>query len=69
MKHRFMFIKLMNGNIRDWSLIMGRRGYKTGGGGASKALPLRKWGGGAGQVLAMLKGGGGYNRFWVVLTR
>ena len=43
--------------IRDWSLILGRGGYKTGGGGACEVLPLRKRGG-AEKVLAMLKGGG-----------
>ena len=32
--------------IRDWSLITGRGGYKTGGGGAREVLPLRKGGGG-----------------------
>ena len=41
-------------DIRDWSLITGRGGYKTGGG-AHEVLPLRK--GGAEKVLAMLKGG------------
>ena len=40
--------------IRDWSLITGRGGYKTGGG-AREVLPLRK--GGAEKVLAILKGG------------
>ena len=40
--------------VRDWSLITGRGGYKTGGG-AREVLPLRK--GGAQKVLAMLKGG------------
>ena len=46
---------------RNWSLIMGRGGgYKTGGGGACKDLPLRK--GWAEKVLAMLKGG--HNKFW-----
>ena len=40
--------------IRDWSLITGRGGYKTGVG-AREVLPLRK--GGAEKVLAMLKGG------------
>ena len=43
--------------VRDWSLIMGRGGYKTGGGGAHEVLPLRK--GGAEKVLAKLKAGGG----------
>ena len=34
--------------VRDWSLIMGRGGYKMGGGGggAREVLPLRKGGGG-----------------------
>ena len=41
--------------VRDWSLITGRGGYNTGGGGAREVLPLRK--GGAEKVLAMLKGG------------
>ena len=43
-------------HVRDWSIIMGRGGYKTGGG-ACEVLPLRK-GGGAQKVLAMLRGGG-----------
>ena len=47
-------------NIRDWSLITGRGGYKMGGGGAREVLPLRK--GGAEKVLAMLKGG--HKKFW-----
>ena len=46
-------------HIRDWSLITGRGGYKTGGG-AREVLPLRK--GGAEKVLAMLKGG--HKKFW-----
>ena len=46
-------------NIRDWSLISGRGGYKTGGG-AREVLPLRK--GGEEKVLAMLKGG--HKKFW-----
>ena len=48
--------------LRDWSLIIGRGwgGYKTGGGGASEVLPLRKVG--AEQVLAMLKAG--HKTFW-----
>ena len=29
----------------DWSLITGRGGYKTAGGGASEVLPLQKRGG------------------------
>ena len=41
--------------LRDWSLITGRGGYKTGGGGAHEVLPLGK--GGTEKVLAMLKGG------------
>ena len=45
--------------FRDWSLITGRGGYKTGGG-AREVLPLRK--GGAQKVLAMLKGG--HKKFW-----
>ena len=40
--------------VRDWSLITGRGGYKTGGG-ACEVLSLRK--GGVEKVLAMLKGG------------
>ena len=46
--------------LRDWSLITGKGGYKTGGG-AREVLPLRK-GGGAEKVLAMLKGG--HKKFW-----
>ena len=46
--------------VRDWSLITGRGGYKTGGGGACEVLPLQK--GGAEKVLAMLKGG--HVKFW-----
>ena len=42
-------------SVRDWSLITGRGGYKTGGGGAREVLPIRK--GWADKVLAMLKGG------------
>ena len=45
--------------VREWSLITGRGGYKTGGGGR-EVLPLRK--GGAEKVLAMLKGG--HKKFW-----
>ena len=30
--------------LRDWSLITGRGGYETGGGGAHEVLPLRKGG-------------------------
>ena len=33
-------------SLREWSLIMERRGYKTEGGGGSEILPLRKGGGG-----------------------
>ena len=48
--------------FRDWSLITGRGGYKTGGG-AREVLPYEKGGGGvAEKVLAMLKGG--HNKFW-----
>ena len=32
--------------LRDWSLIMGRGGYKTGGGGRMKFYPYKKGGGG-----------------------
>ena len=46
-------------DVRDWSLITGRGGHKTGGG-AREVLPLRK--GGAEKVLAMLKGG--HKMFW-----
>ena len=43
--------------FKEWSLIMGRGGYKTGGGGGQvKFYPYEK--GGAEKVLAMLK-------FWV----
>ena len=51
--------KLLIG-IREWSLITGRGGYKTGGGGAREVLPLPK--GGAEKVLAILKGG--HKKFW-----
>ena len=51
----------MLGHFRDWSLITGRGGYKTGGGGAREVLPLQK-GGGAEKVLATLKGG--HKKFW-----
>ena len=44
---------------RDWSLITGRGGYKTGGG-AREVFPYEK--GGAEKVLAMLKGG--HKKFW-----
>ena len=40
--------------VRDWSLITGRGGYKTGGR-AREVLPIRK-GGVAEKVLAMLNG-------------
>ena len=43
-------------NLRDWSLITRRGGYKTGGGGHVKFYPYNK-GGGAEKVLAMLNGG------------
>ena len=47
--------------FRDWSLITGRGGYKTGGGGgAREVLPLRK--GGMDKVLAILKGG--HKKLW-----
>ena len=58
MKHRFMFIRLMNGNIRDWSLIMGRRGYKTGGGGQVKLYPYENGGGGGRTSFSHAEGGG-----------
>ena len=51
-----------HGKTRDWVLITGRGGYKTGGGGASEVLTLRKGGGGAEKVLAKLKGG--HNKCW-----
>ena len=47
--------------LRDWSLIMGRGGYKTGGGHV-KFYPYKKGGGGAEKVLAMLKWG--HNKFY-----
>ena len=48
-------------NVRDWSLITGRGGYKTGGGGGHvKFYPYEK--GGAEKVLSMLKGG--HKKFW-----
>ena len=47
--------------IRNWSLITGRGGYKTGEGGRQvKFYPYEK--GGTEKVLAMLKGGG--KKFW-----
>ena len=48
--------------LREWSLIMGRGGYKWGGrgGGQVKFYPYKN-GGGAEKVAAMLKGG--YKRF------
>ena len=52
--------------IRDWSLITGRGGYKTGEG-ACEILPLRK--GGHKEVLAMVKGGGRQTSFGVVFTQ
>ena len=48
--------------VRDWSLITGRRGAikrDRGGGGARTVLALQKERGGTGKGLAMLKGGGG----------
>ena len=50
----------IQGELRDWSLITGSGGYKTGegGGGHVKFYPYEKRGGGAEKVLAMLKGGG-----------
>ena len=54
-----MALLLKEEKLRDWSLITGRGGYKTGGG-AREVLPLRK--GLAEKVLAMLKGG--HNKFW-----
>ena len=41
--------------LGEWSLITGRGGYKTGGGGHVKFYPYEK--GGAEKVLAILKGG------------
>ena len=43
--------------LREWSLITGRGGYKTGGGGAREVLPLRK-GGGGGKSFSHSEGGG-----------
>ena len=51
---------LVKGILRDWSLITGRGGYKTGGGGHVKFYPYEK--GGAEKVLAVLKGG--QKKFW-----
>ena len=46
--------------VRDWSLITGRKGYKTGGVGQHvKFYPYAKGGGGVEIVLAMLNLGGG----------
>ena len=53
------FDTLFHITVRDWSLITGRGGYKTGGGHV-KFYPYRKRG--AEKVLAMLKGG--HNKFW-----
>ena len=48
----------MRSIVRDWSLITGRGGYKTGGGGGHmKFYPYEKGGGGA-----ILKGG--HKKFW-----
>ena len=53
--------------LREWCLITITGGLETGGGGASKVLPLQKWGGGRGRkVLATLKVGP--KRFEVVAT-
>ena len=51
--------------LRDWSVITGRGGYKTEGGGEGQVrfYPNER-GGGADIVLAMLKGGG-HKKFWV----
>ena len=46
-------------NVRDWLLIPGKGGYKTGGG-ACEVLPRRK--GGSEKGLAMLKGK--HKKFW-----
>ena len=53
--------------LRDWLLIMGRGGYKTGGGGHVKIYPYDKEGGG-GKSFSHAKGGG-TKSFWVVFTR
>ena len=52
--------------LRDWSLITGRGGYKTGGG-ACEVLPLGK-GGGAEKSFSHAEGGG-TKSFGVVFTR
>ena len=41
----------------DWSLITGREGLQTAGGGVSEVLSLQR--GGVETILAVLKGGGG----------
>ena len=54
-------------SLRDWSLITGRRGYKTGGGGGRhvKFYPYRKAGGGCRTSFSHAEGGGGggHNNF------
>ena len=50
------------GHFRDWSLITGRGGYKTGGGGAREVLPLQK--GGGGKSFSHTEGGGGHKKCW-----
>ena len=49
--------------IRDWSLITGRVGYKTGGGHV-KFYPYEKKGGGGGKRFSHAEKGGGHKRFW-----
>ena len=49
-------MQVFKATLRDWSLITGRVGYKTGGG-SCEVLPLRK--GVTEKVLAMLKEGHG----------
>ena len=53
--------------LRDWSLITGRGGCKTGGR-TSQVLPLQK-GGGGGKRFSHAQGGGGTTSFEVVLTQ
>ena len=48
---------------RDWSLITGRGGYKTGGG-PCKVLSLCKREGGKSFSHAEVGWGGGHNKFW-----